>query len=111
MKMHLLVLPVILATTAATADPLPSPLHVLADAQVQAAALLNAAHTSQSLGANKERRSQSHMSPAMDAQASAAELLSPSRRSAGVNVDVPIASATRLTADAQKQAAALLSSS
>jgi hypothetical protein len=107
MKPYLLVLPVILATTAVTADPLP----VLADAQLQAAALLSATHTSASFGTNKQRPSQSPASPARDAQGSAAALLSSPRRSATDRRHVHVASAARVSADAQKQASALLSSS
>lgn len=109
MKLHLLVLPVILTTTAAMGDTLPAP----ADAQAQAAALLSPPHRPGNSKADGQRRSSSRVSPVMDAQLSAAALLSRPRTAATATAYVPVdrTSAARTATDAQMQAAALLSGS
>jgi hypothetical protein len=111
MKLHLLVLPVFLTTTAAMAmgDTLSAP----ADAQAQAAALLSPPHTSGTSKADGQKRSSLHVSPVMDAQSSAAALLSRPRTTgtATASVSAHPTSAARMAIDAQKQAAALLTGS
>jgi hypothetical protein len=111
MKRYLLLMPVILATTAAIADTRAFAASRRADAQAQAAALLSSTPTSVTLKEDGYRRSASASAPvAMDAQASAAALLS--RPHTGgtsttyVTVNQPRA---RTSPDAQAQAAALLS--
>lgn len=107
MKSRLLLIPLIIATTAATADT--QPLSDPADAQAQAAALLRPAHTSGTLKVDGQRRSPSTVSAAMDAQARAAALLRPRAARTG-NARDPIGqpSRARISGDAQAQAAALL---
>ena len=109
MKLHLLMLPVFLTTTAAMGDTLSAP----ADAQVQAAALLSPPHRPGNSNADGQKPSSSPASPMRDAQASAAALLSRPRTAATATADVPVdrASAARKAPDAQQQAAALLTGS
>ena len=110
MKHHLLLIPMILATTAAIADAQTTALSTPADAQAQAAALLSGPHA---LGAAKaDARSLSALS-ASDAHESAAALLSGARPRNRVNALAAIAepSGARVSTDAQAQAAALLSGS
>jgi hypothetical protein len=111
MKRYLLLIPVILATTAAIADAQTTAPSTPADAQAQAAALLSRPHA---LGATKAyARSLSASSDALDAHASAAALLSGARPRNRVNAVAAIAESTgaRVSTDAQAQAAALLSGS
>ena len=97
MKRNLFLIPMILATTAA-----------FADAQTDAQALLSRPHTLEA--AKAEARSSSPVSVALDAQESAAALLSGVRSGNRTNAlpTVTQASGARATADAQMQAAALL---
>lgn len=100
MKRQLLLIPMILAATAALAD-------APTDAQAQAAALLSPP-TLQTVRA--EARTLSPASPALDAQESAAALLSGARPGNRVNAIAAVAESngTRVSTDAQAQAAALL---
>jgi hypothetical protein len=111
MKLHLLMLPVFLTTTAAMGDTLSAPAD--ADAHAQAAALLSPPHRSGNSKAHGQKRSSSRVSPVMDAQASAAALLSRPRSAGTTTAYVPVdrTSAARMATDAQKQAAALLTGS
>jgi hypothetical protein len=86
MKLHLLMLPVFLTTTAAMGDTLSAP----ADAQAQAAALLSPPHRSGNSKADGQKRSSSRVSPVMDAQASAAALLSRPRTAGTATANVPV---------------------
>lgn len=101
MKSRLLLIPMILATTAALGEP--------ADGQARAAALLS---RPQSIGTeqNDSVSSPSLASPSIDGQAKAAALLSrPSTESAApTHVTVVLPSHTWMSADGQTQAAALL---
>ena len=108
MKRHLLLIPMILATSAAIADAQTTAPSALADAQAQAAALLTRSHA---LGAAKtEARSLSLVSKALDAHESAAALLSGTRPRNRVNA-VAESTSARISTDPQAQAAALLSGS
>ena len=106
MKTRLLLISMILATSAAIGD-------ARADAQAQAAALLSPARTSNALKADPQERPTVTASPVLDAQASAAALLSGTRTVGTTNVDRALSqpSAARMSGDAQAQAAALLSGS
>lgn len=97
MKMHLLLIPMIFATTAA-----------LADAQSQAAALLSRPLTPATM---KLESSSSVSETATDAQASAAALLSGHRveRQAAMSSQMRESLYGQMPADAQSRAAALLS--
>ena len=110
MKSHLLVLPLILVTSAAVADAQRSALSARVDAQAQAAALLGSTHTSVTSKGDAQRRFTSPGSAAMDAQASAAALLgghqTPRIDSASIAIEQP--SGAWALSDAQTQAAALL---
>lgn len=112
MKRYLLLLPVILATTAALADTEASTTSRRSDAQVQAAALLSGPHAS---GVNADRvrsPSPSSASATSDAQAQAAALLSGrtgNQAKAASSVVEP--SGGRISMDAQAHARALLSGS
>ena len=99
MKVHLFLIPAILATTAALAD---------SDAQTQAAALLSRPHTPVAMTLE---RSSSVSETAIDAHASAAALLSGHRitRQATMSSVVRERSYGQTPADAHSQAAALLS--
>lgn len=111
MKSRLVVIPLILMTTAAIADNQRAPISGSPDAQAQAAALLSP----QTPRASKDgqKHSPSVVSPAMDAHASAAALLSGTRSAGTRNASAAIGqpSGTRLYGDAQAQAAALLGGS
>jgi hypothetical protein len=102
MKSRLLLIPTILAMTAAATAAQG------ADAHAQAAALLSRPHTSAAPKADGQEGQQSAAS--LDAHASAAALLS-GLRSGGrlTSVTVSHPSPTSMSADAQAQAAALLS--
>lgn len=102
MKRNLFLIPMILATTAA-----------LADAQMDAQALLSRPHAVGSTQAEARSLSTSPVSEALDAHESAAALLSGVRRGNRVNAPPAVAtsSGTRAPTDAQAQAAALLSGS
>ena len=108
MKSRLVVIPLILMTTAAIADNQRAPISRPTDAQAQAAALLSP-HTFRTAN-DEQRRSPSVASPAMDAHASAAALLGGTRSAGTSNANAAIGqpSGTRLSGDAQTQAAALL---
>lgn len=111
MKRNLLLIPVILATTAAIADTQATGPSSRADAQAQAAALLGHPYPSGGIKAD-EVGSPSHASVTADAQAQAAALLSGIRP--GTHVSAPSRSlepSDSPPADAQAQAAALLSGS
>lgn len=112
MKRYLLLLPVILATTAALANTEDSTLSRRADAQAQAAALLSGSHAS---GVNADRVRSPSSSPASatsDVQAQAAALLS-GRTGNQVKAvsSVVEPSVGRISMDAQAHARALLSGS
>jgi hypothetical protein len=113
MKRYLLLMPVILATTAAIADTQSTARSTRGDAQAQAAALLSRPHTPVAVQADEVRSpSPSAASTTGDAQAQAAALLSgvrPGRQVGAFPRVVP--SATRPSGDAHAQAAALLSGS
>jgi hypothetical protein len=111
MKRYLLLMPVILATTAAIADTEAFTPSRRADAQAQAAALLSGPHAS---GANADRmRSPSPASATADAQAQAAALLSGRTVGNQVKADSSVVepSGGRVAMDAQAHARALLSGS
>jgi hypothetical protein len=111
MKRHLLLVPVILATTAAIADTQAIAPSSRADAQAQAAALLNRPHAFGLKGDEVRTRSPSHTSTTADAQAQAAALLGGRRTGNQVKAlsSVVEASDAPASADAHAQAAALLS--
>lgn len=110
MKRHLLLIPMILATTAAIADAQTTVPSSRGDAQAQAAALLSRSHAFGVSKAEAPSLSPSHTSVALDAQESAAALLSGVRAKNSVNAVSAVAkpSGSRASADAQAQAAALL---
>jgi hypothetical protein len=112
MKRHLLLIPMILATTAAIADAqtaAPS----TPDAQAQAGALLSRPHALGAVKADARSLSALSVSDAPDAHESAAALLSGARPANRANAVAAIAesSGARVSTDAQAQAAALLSGS
>lgn len=108
MKLHLLLIPAIFATTAALADSQAAASPKPADAHTQAAALLSRPHTPVTM--NLEHSSSSSET-AIDAHASAAALLSGQRiaRQATVSSVVRETSYGQMPTDAHSQAAALLS--
>ncbi|MFC4311982.1 hypothetical protein ACFPN2_23070 [Steroidobacter flavus] len=108
MKSRLLVIPLILATTAAIADT-SSGASRPADARAQAAALLSP-HTFSIPKEKGQMQSPSVSSAPMDAQASAAALLSGTRPASAGNARVPVGetSGEQIRGDAQARAAALL---
>jgi hypothetical protein len=108
MKLHLILIPAIFATTAALADSQIAVSPKPADAHAQAAALLSRPHT---LVTRKPERLSSVSETAIDAHASAAALLSGHRiaRQATVSSAVRESSYGETPFDAQSQAAALLS--
>jgi hypothetical protein len=110
MTLRLLLIPTILAATAAIADTERS---ASADAHVQAAALLSRPQTREALHVGDHRHSPTAPSEAADAHARAAALLSGQRpeRQAGTFIAAGPRSAARASVDAQAQAAALLSGS
>lgn len=109
MKRHLLLIPMILATTAAIADVQTTAPSTPADAQAQAAALLSP-HVLGAAKAAARSISPSPVSAALDAHESAAALLSGARPRNRVNAVYAVAESSRprVSADAQTQAAALL---
>jgi hypothetical protein len=114
MKRYLILMPLILATTAAIADTQGTAPSSRGDAQAQAAGLLRQPHTSGGVKTDEVRSpSSSLVSTTVDGQAQAAMLLSgvhPERQvRAFPRVVEP--TDTRPSADAQAQAAALLSGS
>ena len=113
MKRHLLLIPMILATTAAIADAQNTAPSTPADAQAQAAALLSRPHPLGAAKADARSLSPSSVSDALDAHESAAALLSGARPRNRVNTVAAITESTgaRVSTDAQAQAAALLSGS
>ncbi len=112
MKRYLLLMSVILATTAAIADTRASVPSRLADAQAQAAALLSRSYTSGGVKADEVLSPlPSPASVKADAQAQAAVLLSGHRTG---NQDTAVSSVVepsgaRISADAHAHARALLS--
>lgn len=111
MKRYLLLMPLILATTAAIADTQATVSSSRGDAQAQAAALLSRPHTSVAVKAEEGRSALPSMRT--DAQAQAAALLSgvlPGRQVSAAP-QVVKSSGLRQSGDAQAQAAALLSGS
>jgi hypothetical protein len=105
MKARLLLIPVILATTAAIADT-PSTFSDRTDAQARAAALLSRPHTP--AAANSRSNASPVESTKGDAHARAAALLSP-QRTEGATTPVPVARGMIVNVDAHEHAAALLS--
>jgi hypothetical protein len=116
MKRHLLLMSVILATTAAIADAQTTAPSSRADAQAQAASLLSRPHTSEGVKTDEvpsPSPSPSLVSTTADAQAQAAMLLNGVRPGSQVRAFLRVVEPTdvRPSADAQAQAAALLSGS
>jgi hypothetical protein len=111
MKRYLLLVPVILATTAALADTQATAPSNRGDAQAQAAALLSRPHTSAVTNTEARSSSPSAVSTTGDAQAQAAALLSGVRSGTQVRTIARVVepSGTRPSGDAHAQAAALLS--
>jgi hypothetical protein len=111
MKRHLLLIPMILATSAAIADAQTTAPSAPADAQAQAAALFSRPHAIGTVKA--DARSPSPVSAPLDAHQSAAALLSGTRSKNRVNAVSEVAESpdARVSTDAQAQAAALLSGS
>jgi hypothetical protein len=110
MKARLLLIPAIVATTAAVADTR-SPPSIPMDAHMQAAALLSGSHTSAAAKARTQERSPSLASAAGDAHARAAALLSPRRAEGPGETPAPVDRPSGAWGDAHAQAAALLSGS
>jgi hypothetical protein len=111
MKRHLLLIPLILATSAAIADTQATAPAIRADAQAQAAALLSRPHTSGGVKADAVHLpSPSPASTMADAQAQAAALLSGVRPASQVGAFAGVVE-PRPIVDAQAQAAALLTGS
>jgi hypothetical protein len=108
MKLHLFVIPAILATTAALADSQTAVSPQPEEAHTRAAALLSRPHTPVTM---KLERSSSVSETAIDAHASAAALLSGHRiaRQATLSSEIREPSYGQTPADAHSQAAALLS--
>lgn len=111
MKRHLLLIPMILATTAAIADSQTTAPSAPADAQAQAAALLSRPLTIGTVKADGRSRSTSPVSAPLDAQQSAAALLGGARPKNRVNAASALAESSDTRVDAQVHAAALLSGS
>ena len=113
MKRHLLLIPMILATTATIADVQTTAPSAPADAQAQAAALLSRPHALGGAKAEARSNSPSPVSAPLDAHQSAAALLSGARSTKQVNAVSADAEPqdARASTDAQSQAAALLSGS
>jgi hypothetical protein len=112
MKRHLLLIPMILATTAAIADAeITAPSRV--DAQAQAAALLSQPHAPEAARTEARSPSPSHVQAALDAHESAAVLLSGARPRQQANTVSAVVESPRapVSMDAHAQAAALLSGS
>jgi hypothetical protein len=108
MKLRLILLPTIFATTAALADSQTAVVPTPADAHAQAAALLSRPQTPVTV---KPERSSSLSNTTIDAHASAAALLSGHRiaRELAMSSAMREPSHGQRTADAHSQAAALLS--
>lgn len=106
LKSRLLLLPMILATTAAMGDALPSSSST--DGHAQATALLSRPQIVGSVPADHSLSSPSTPTEPTDAQALAAALLSRPRTETPVQATVPVKVASR-SADGQARAAALLS--
>lgn len=113
MKRYLLLMPVILATTAALADTQAIAPSNRGDAQAQAAALLSRPHTSALAKTEGRPSSPSRVSAGMDAHESAAALLSGRRTGDQVKAfsSAVEPSDARISADAHAHARALLSGS
>jgi len=113
MKRHLLLIPMILATSAAIADTPTTAHSAPADAQAQAAALLSRPHAIGTVKADTRSPSPSPVSAPLDAHQSAAALLSGARSKNRVNAVSAVAQSpdARVSTDAQAQAASLLSGS
>lgn len=113
MKRLLLLIPMILATSAAIADAQTTAPSVPPDAQAQAAALLSRPHAIGTAKADARSLSPSPVSAPLDAHQSAAALLRGARSKNGVNAVSAVAESpdARVSTDAQAQAAALLSGS
>lgn len=113
MKPFLLLIPMMLSTTAALADTLrtSSPPLRPADAQSQAAALLRRPQTLGTPHVDVRVGQASRPRVSVDAQAHAAALLSRPRTQGTANAGLTVgqASRARMPVDAQAQAAALLS--
>jgi hypothetical protein len=111
MKRHLLLVPMILATTVAIADAQTKAASPPADAQAHAAALLSRPHALGAAKAATRSLAPSPVTAALDAHESAATLLSGGRPINRVNASPATAesSSARASTDAQAQAAALLS--
>lgn len=107
MKLHLILIPAIFATTAALADSQTAVSPKPADAHAQAAALLSRPHTPVTM---KLERSLSVSETAIDAHASAAALLSGHRIARQVTGSSAVRESSygQTPADAHSQAAALL---
>ncbi|HKQ13069.1 MAG TPA: hypothetical protein VJT80_06515 [Steroidobacteraceae bacterium] len=111
MKRYLLLMPMILATSAAIADTQATAPSSRADAQAQAAALLSRPHTSAGVKADEVHLpAPSPVSTTADAQAQAAALLSGVRPASQVRA-YPRVVEQRPALDAQARAAALLAGS
>ena len=108
MKRHLLLIPMILTTTAAIADAQTAAPSSPADAQAQAAALLSRPHALGAATVEARSPSTSTVPTTMDAHQSAAALLSGARPRYRVNAVSAVAESSGPRADAQAQAAALL---
>jgi hypothetical protein len=108
MKRQLLLIPMILAATATIADAQTTAPSAPLDAQAQAAALLSRPDVLRA--AKVEAHTSAPVSPAPDAQESAAALLSGARPRNRVSALPAVADANgaRISTDAQAQAAALL---
>ena len=91
MKRHLLLIPMILATTAALADAQTTAPSTPADAQAQAAALLSRPHALGAAKSDARSLSPSPVSNALDAHESAAALLSGARPRNRVNAVAAVA--------------------
>jgi hypothetical protein len=111
MKRHLLLMPVILATTAALADAQAITPSSRGDAQAQAAALLSGVRHGSQARTNAQVVEPSRARPAADAHAQAAALLSGVHYGSHARTMARAVekSRSRPSADAQAQAAALLS--
>jgi hypothetical protein len=107
MRARFLLIPAILATTAAIADT-PSTFSDRTDAQARAAALLSGSHAR--VTANSRGKPSPVESIKGDAHARAAALLS-SQRTEGATTSVPVVRAVVAHVDAHEHAAALLSGS
>jgi len=108
MKSRFILMPMILAATAANADALRTSPSQRADAQEQARALLSSAWTRGTVQADVAAAGQSGMRVSADAQAQAAALLSRPRVPVAVASDGTVPRTLRASSDAQAQAGFLL---